>query len=345
MLTLSQIDRFEEIIDVRSPVEYADDHIPGAHNFPALSDKERSHIGTLYKQISAFEAKKQGASLIAENFAGHLREHLNARDDNWRPLVYCQRGGERSAAFTHILKKIGWPAVSLPGGYKAYRSMVRTTIDDIAPKLKFKVLCGRTGVGKSRLLNILAQEKAAQALNLEQLANHRGSVLGNLLHEEQPSQKYFESLLCKTLRRFNPKLPTYVEAESRKIGKIHIPTTVLNAIRAAECICIETGLKARVEYLLNEYQHFLTDRTLLKSSLALLIPFLGVEKINRWTHWKTHRDAENMVIGLLNEHYDPIYLNSMKRHFTHYSRAAMVRIERITDNDLRAAALKISDGK
>lgn len=341
MLTLSEIDRFEEVIDVRSPTEYAVDHIPGARNFPALGDGDRHRVGTLYKQVSAFEAKKHGAAIISENIAAYLRRHFTSRSSEWQPLIYCWRGGERSAAFVHVLKKVGWPAVSLPGGYKAYRSMVRTAIDEFAPQLRFKALCGPTGVGKSRLLNTLARQKA-QVLDLETLANHRGSVLGNPLLGKQPSQKYFESILCRTLRSFNPKLPVYVEAESRRIGRIHVPEKLLNTIRSAECIRVETHLRARIHHLMNEYHHFLADRKLLESSLASLTPFLGREKVQLWMQWQTVQDAKNMVAGLINDHYDPIYLKSIKQHFVNYSRSSViVHTGSINSRNLEAAASKL----
>lgn len=337
---LARIGQFEEIIDVRSPREYIIDHIPGACNFPVLNDNERIHIGTLYKQHSSFEANKQGAAIIASRIAKYLGSHFVSRPGDWRPLVYCWRGGKRSEAFVHVLQQIGWRAVRLPGGYKAYRRTVTATITDIVGRINFKVLCGLTGVGKSALLETLGQRNA-QVLDLEKLANHRGSVLGNPVAGEQPTQKYFESLLCRALHRLDTSAPVYVEAESRKIGKLYLPTELLRAIRQAECIRIEADIDARTRYLLDEYHHFLSDRKLLESSLSLLAPFVGRQKIAAWTDWKTGEDAENMVRKLLVEHYDPIYARSMASNFDRYTDAQSVKLTRINNETLNSAAGKL----
>ena len=317
MWTLEKIDQFDEIIDVRAPSEYNLDHIPGAHNCPALKNNERVTVGTLYRQTSAFEAKKLAASMMTSNISSYLQHYFNSRDANWRPLVYCWRGGSRSEAFTYILNQIGWQTTQLSGGYKAYRKMVIQEIDRLAPLLSFKVLCGRTGVGKSLLLQTLAQQ-GAQVLDLEALANHRGSVLGEPTQGEQPTQKWFESLLCEALRHYNPQQTIFVEAESRKIGKLQVPTSLLMAIRNAPCIHIAADMTARVQYLISEYHHFLENKALLESALSCLIPFRGKKQIAKWLDWKKQLSAETLVHELLEEHYDPVYLRSMKHHFAHY---------------------------
>ena len=341
MLTLSQIDEFEEVIDVRSPAEYGEDHIPGALNFPVLDDKQRVEIGTIYRRISSFEAKKRGAALVADNVARHLREHFRDRTDDWRPLIYCWRGGMRSAALTHVLREVGWAAEQLPGGYKAYRKSVIETLDEIAPRLRLKVLCGCTGTGKSKLLASLAK-RGTQVIDLEALANHRGSVLGAPIASEQPSQKRFESLLCKTLRGFDPETPTYIEAESRRIGKVQIPTALLKTMRAAECVRVEAGVSARTEFLIAEYRHFLEDNALLDDALQALARHAGKSRIESWLEQRAAGDTEGLVRELLERHYDPLYLRSMQRHFTRYADAASMRLDAISDATLDAAAAKLA---
>lgn len=317
-MKLAQINTFDEIIDVRSPTEYAQDHIPGAINFPAIDDEERRLVGTLHKQKSVFEAKKQGASFMTNNISKYLQNNFSNRDDRWQPLIYCWRGGNRSKAFAHILQEIGWQAIQLPGGYKSYRSMVRESLEDLTMQFNFIVLCGRTGVGKSLMLAAL-KENNAQILDLETLANHRGSVLGNPLEGEQPTQKFFESLLCKQLNTLNPAQPIYVEAESRKIGKIQLPSHLLSCMRAAPCIHLQAELDVRIQYLIAEYQHFLIERPLLEEAMQKLAPFLSQQKITQWMSWKTPQDVEAFVRALLTEHYDPIYTRSMQNHFAHYT--------------------------
>lgn len=181
------LDRFDCIIDARSPAEYALDHIPGAINCPVLNNEERATVGTLYKQESPFAAKKLGAALVAKNIANHLQKHFIHQPREWRPLVYCWRGGERSGAFAHILQRIGWKAQQLQGGYQGYRRQVIADLERWAPLAKFTVICGMTGSGKTRLLQALHGQ--TQVLDLEHLAAHRGSVLGGLPNQAQPSQK------------------------------------------------------------------------------------------------------------------------------------------------------------
>ncbi len=341
MWTLAQISRFEEIIDVRSPAEYGDDHIPGAHNFPVLDDTQRAEIGTLHKRISSFEAKKRGAALVADNISKHLQTHFQDRGGDWRPLVYCWRGGIRSAALTHVLHEIGWRAEQLPGGYKAYRKMVVATLAQTAPRLRFKVLCGCTGTGKSLLLASLA-EHGAQIVDLEALANHRGSVLGAPVTSKQPSQKRFESLLCRVLCGLASDRPAYIEAESRRIGKIQMPTALLEAMRAAECVRVEAGVGARTEFLIREYRHFVEDKALLESALQTLARHAGKSKVEAWINQRNAGGAENLVRDLLQTYYDPLYLRSMKKHFGRYDDAARVRLDAINAETLDAAARKLT---
>ena len=144
---LSELDRFDLVIDVRSPAEFTLDHIPGAVNYPVLDNDERAKIGTLYKQVSPFAAKKLGAALVSKNIATHLENHLLELPREWRPLIYCWRGGERSGAFTHILNRIGWKALQLEGGYQGFRRTVIDGLEEAAKQFSFLVVCGMTGSG------------------------------------------------------------------------------------------------------------------------------------------------------------------------------------------------------
>ena len=342
MWTLAQISAFEETIDVRSPAEYDLDHIPGALNHPVLDDRQRAEIGKVYKQISSLEAKKRGAAMVTENIAKHLKDHFCSRGKDWRPLVYCWRGGMRSAALTHVLREIGWRAEQLPGGYKAYRKAVIDMLAGVPDTLRFKVLCGCTGTGKSRLLERLA-ERDAQVIDLETLANHRGSVLGAPTTGEQPSQKKFESLLCRELHSLDPSRTVYVEAESRRIGKIHVPGALLDSIRSAECISVEAPVRARTRFLISEYRHFLQDDELLKGAIQPLEHYVGKSKVRSWLNWRDNGGAENLVHELLREHYDPLYLRSIKNHFTRYETAARVQLDAIDDETLERATQRIME--
>lgn len=165
---LPTLGEFDAIIDVRSEGEFALDHIPGAINCPVLDNEERIRVGTMYVQVNSFEAKKVGAALVSRNIARHIETLWIDKPRDWKPLIYCWRGGNRSGAMAHVLAKIGWPAIQLDGGYKAYRTHVSEALTT-PPKLSYKVICGTTGSGKSRLLEVLGAI-GAQVLDLEQLA-------------------------------------------------------------------------------------------------------------------------------------------------------------------------------
>jgi len=331
--------RYDTIIDVRSPAEYAEDHIPGAISAPVLGDAERAQVGTMYKQVSAFEAKKIGAALVAKNISAHVDELFKDKPRAWHPLVYCWRGGKRSGAMAHILREIGWNTETLEGGYKAYRRWVVQQLEEIPEKLELCVIHGPTGSGKSRLLGAL-KRAGAQALDLEDLAAHRGSVLGNLPDRPQPSQKMFESLLLKELGGLDVSRPIFVEGESKKIGELQVPEALMARMRASPCIVLETSIEVRVDLLLDEYKHFLEDRKTLEAQLDCLIALHGRERI---AQWKSIADWRELVARLLVEHYDPAYRRSSERNFAHLAEARKVPIARADDAAFASAATAFLD--
>ena len=316
---------FDAIIDARTPSEFAEDHVPGAISAPVLYDAERAEVGTLYKQVSPFEAKKIGGALVAKNVARHIENHWRDHPKSWRPLVYCWRGGKRSGAMAHILREIGWDAQTLPGGYKAYRRWVVQELEQIPERFDFRVVHGATGSGKSRLLSALA-EAGAQVLDLEDLAAHRGSVLGGLPNEPQPTQKWFESLLLAELEKLDRRAPVYVEGESKKIGELQVPEALMARMRASRCIVLQTDLETRVTLLLEEYRHFLADRASLDAQLDCLVALHGKEKINQWKALAADGEWREFVAHLLREHYDPAYQRSSSRNFPELAHAPVVRI-------------------
>ena len=334
---LSDIEAFDTVIDVRSESEFALDHIPGAINCPVLNDEERVQVGTIYKQDSPFKAKKIGAAIVARNIALHLETRFAEHPKNWRPLIYCWRGGNRSGAMAHILAKIGWPAVQLEGGYKAYRQHLLTQIDDMAERYRFQVVCGTTGSGKSRLLETLAS-MGAQVLDLEKLAAHRGSLLGSLPGEPQPTQKMFESRIWDTLRHFSPERAIFVESESKKIGNLRVPEKLMALIRASDCIRIDISTRLRVQLLIEDYPHLVSDTAQLMSQLEHLTPLHGREKISRWRALAESGDISALVDALLTEHYDPAYLKSIDRNFRAYRNALTVDMPDISPAAFMSAA-------
>ena len=331
--------QFDTVIDVRSPAEYAEDHIPGAISAPVLDDAERAQVGTMYKQVSAFEAKKVGAALVTKNISRQIEKLFNGKDKSWRPLVYCWRGGKRSGAMAHILREIGWQAETLEGGYKAYRRWVVQQLAALPEKFDWRVIHGPTGSGKSRLLGAL-RRAGAQVLDLEELAAHRGSVLGNLPDRPQPSQKMFESLLLQELSRLETEKPVFVEGESKKIGELQVPDALMERMRASPCVVLETGVEVRVDLLLEEYRHFLENRKALEAQLDCLVALHGRERI---AEWKSIGDWRELVRRLLVEHYDPAYRRSSARNFVQLPRAGQVRIPAANDDAFAVAARSLLD--
>jgi tRNA 2-selenouridine synthase len=333
---LPELAQYDAIIDVRSESEFALDHIPGAINCPVLDDAERIRVGTMYKQVNSFEAKKVGAALVARNIARHLEQLWTDKPRDWRPLVYCWRGGNRSGSMAHVLAKVGWPAIQLDGGYKAYRAHVSSALAE-TPALQFKVICGTTGSGKSRLLEVLASI-GAQVLDLEQLAAHRGSVLGNLPSQPQPSQKMFETRIWDKLRHFDPALPVFVESESKKVGQLRVPDALMEKMRLSPCISLTLSRPNRVRLLMEDYHHFADDPATLNTQLDCLVKLHGHEKIGAWHDKANSGRMPELVDELLVEHYDPAYVRSIDRNFTLFSEAEVLELADIGVDDFMRAA-------
>lgn len=313
-VSLEQLDDFDEVVDVRSPAEFAIDHVPGSVNCPVLSNEERARVGTTYKQVSPFEARKMGAALVARNVAHHVETHFASRDPAWKPLIYCWRGGKRSGAMTLVLREIGWDAAALEGGYQSYRRAMLAQLDVLPARFGYRVICGPTGSGKSRLLQKLAA-RGAQVLDLEELARHRGSVLGDLPGDPQPAQKMFESLVWSALRGFDPSRPVFVEAESKRIGALRVPEALLGCMRKAICVRVDAPAAERVRFLIDEYRHFLVDPAWLKTQLLRLTALHSKATVARWLAQIDAGEWQDLVGDLLAAHYDPAYARSMRTNY------------------------------
>lgn len=334
---LSQLGEFDEIIDVRTPTEFREDHIPGAVNFPVLSEEERARVGTLYKQSSSFEAKKLGASLIAQNIARHLDTYFASKPKHWKPLIYCWRGGKRSGSMAHILSEVGWKTARLDGGYKAYRRQVLEDLATLPAHFTFIAVCGPTGSGKSRLLQAL-HEAGAQVLDLEQLAAHRGSVLGNLPDAPQPAQKMFDSLIWEQLHRFDPARPVYVEAESKKIGVLRVPESLIARMWQSECVLVEVSAEQRVQLLKEEYAHFIADPAALLAKVECLKGLHSIEQMARWRTLAEQGQWDEFVLDMLVNHYDPAYRRSTLSHYPQLDLARLVHPDDISLEGYRKLA-------
>lgn len=343
LVTVAQLSGFDEIVDTRSEGEFALDHVPGSVNCPVLNNEERARVGTIYKQRSPFDARKLGSALVSANISRHLTERFLDRPRSWRPLVYCWRGGQRSAAFAHVFSEIGWETGRLEGGYRAYRRAVVADLQKLPRGFQWRVVCGLTGTGKSRLLNEL-RAAGAQTLDLEALAAHRGSLLGDLPGEPQPPQKLFESRLWSELNRLSPERPVYVEAESRRIGSLGVPEGLIAAMWSSECVVLEAPVGCRVELLKREYGHFIERPETLIATLEALVPLHGHAVVDKWKEAARAGAWDELTESLLVQHYDPAYSRAITKHYPGLARAVTLRLPDTDDKAFGALARECLSG-
>jgi tRNA 2-selenouridine synthase len=338
---IAGLGNFDTIIDARSPAEYADDHLPGAVNWPVLDDDERREVGTEYKQISAFDARKHGAAIVARRVAEIVERHVADKPREWQPLVYCWRGGQRSGTLAWFLGQIGFRVQVLHGGYKAFREQVREQLKSLPQRFEFTVIAGRTGSGKTRLLQALI-EQGAQVLDLEALACHRGSVLGGLPHDPQPTQKAFDTAVWQTLQGFDPSRPVFVESESRKIGALAVPEALLSRMRAhGRCVFVTLPDAARVQLLLEEYGFFAQQVDRFCEHMVTLTELRGKETVTRWQTMAREGQWAEVFAELMQQHYDPLYLRSMQRNFAGMATAQPLALRDGDIATLREAAATV----
>lgn len=320
---IHRLHEFDTLIDARSEGEYAEDHLPGAVNWPTLNNEERRDIGTLYKQVNAFEAKKRGAAIAARNIAGHIDREVIDKPKEWKPLAYCWRGGQRSGSLSLILSQIGFRVTLVEGGYKAFRAAVVQDIPRLVGRLAWRVICGTTGSGKTRLLKALAAQ-GAQVIDLEGLANHRSSVLGAIPGLTQPTQKHYDTLIWDALRQLDPARPVYIESESKKVGNVCVPTSLIEAMRSSACLNLVLPDAERVSLLMEDYDFFVRDVDHFCERLQVLAEFKGKVMVESWIASVRAGNIEPVVQELLTHHYDPVYLQSMRRNFSQFEGAKII---------------------
>ncbi len=303
--------RVDAVVDVRSPAEFAEDHLPGAINLPVLDNAERARIGTIYVQQSRFEARRLGGALVARNAALHLEGALAERPQGWQPLVYCWRGGQRSGSFATILSQVGWRVAVLEGGYRSWRRLVVRDLYDGPLRWRLVALDGNTGTAKTEVLH-RAAERGAQVLDLEGLARHRGSIFG-ADPAGQPAQKGFESALMAALAPLDPGRPVLVEAESPRLGALTLPPALWTALRAAPRIELRAPLPARAAYLARAYADVAADRARLAGLIDRLRPFHAAERIEAWQALAAAGEDAELAAELMARHYDPRYAKGRDR--------------------------------
>ena len=340
--TVADLGAFSELIDARSPAEYAADHVPGAINCPVLDDDERRIVGTTYVQVSAFEARKLGGAMVARNIATHLDQRFRDKPKDWRPLVYCWRGGLRSGSFVTWLRMVGWDAQQLQGGYKSWRAHVIALVAERAPRLQVRLLNGPTGSAKTRVLHALA-DLGEQVLDLEDLAAHRGSVLGDIPGRPQPTQKGFETLIAQRLAGFDLARTVWVEAEGRRIGRLTVPEPLLQRMRSSGIVEIQASHEARLAYLLDEYAFLGDDGAKLAERLGTLREVVAKDVLAQWQDWARQRQLAPLFADLMQQHYDPLYRRSQARDLRALAGATRVEATSLSPAAIAELARRILD--
>ncbi|RYZ10384.1 MAG: tRNA 2-selenouridine(34) synthase MnmH [Comamonadaceae bacterium] len=331
---------FDIVIDARSPAEFALDHIPGAINCPVLDDDERRIVGTIYKQQGAFEARRVGGAMVAANLARHLRERFAEQPPQWKPLVYCWRGGLRSGSMVQWLRLVGWDAQQLAGGYKRFRHHVLARLEALCPQLDLRVVCGATGSAKTRVLQALAGQ-GAQVLDLEDFAQHKGSLLGALPGRPQPSQKAFETRIATVLEAVDLARPLYVEGESARIGRLSLPLPLVARMRAAHCVEVVATPDERLAYLLRDYAYLGDDGEALATQLGLLKELQGKDTVSRWQDWARGGELAPLFAELMVLHYDPHYARSQERHFGRWADRQSIDAPDLSDAGIESIARRM----
>jgi tRNA 2-selenouridine synthase len=304
---LESFDTYDLIIDARSPHEYGESHIPLAQNFYALNDEEHHEIGTIYKQISPFEARVKGASYVCLNAARHIHDIYPAFTPNSKIAIYCARGGMRSSSLGTILSNIGYRIDRVTGGYKAYRTFVTNYLENL-PSVNFITLSGNTGCGKSDLLRELEN-----VIDLEKMANHYGSVFGDV-NGTQPTQKEFQNRLTHALLALKPEQKAFVEAESKRIGKIMLPAPLYKQMESGFRIEITAPLEQRVERIMRMYDRM--DGPFFMERMERISPYISREDKASSIAAFENGDLARVSEILLTQYYDKVYKVTIKPDIT-----------------------------
>lgn len=271
-----QIEKFLElsnttpIIDVRSPAEYEQAHIPGALNLPLFSNEERELVGTIYKQKGKVKAVTAGLEIVGPKLVTFTKFALSLKSESI--LIHCWRGGMRSASMAWLLETVGLKCNILTGGYKSYRKYIR---EQLETPYNIILLGGFTGSGKTDLLKIL-DKSGNQIIDLEGLAHHKGSAFGAIGESPQPSTEMFENILYKELSKLDSSKPIWVEDESRNIGRVFIPEPFWLQMRQSPLVVIDATFEQRVERLMRDYGGYQTES--LKASIQKIEKRLGYDK-------------------------------------------------------------------
>ncbi len=307
---LAMRDRGALLVDVRSPAEYDEATIPGALNVPILDDAERTAIGTLYKQVGKQQARRRGVELVAPKIPALIEQVFARQSATSLPaIVFCWRGGMRSLAMTQFLELAGIPARQLSGGHKLFRRHVLDYFES-GSWGRLLVFRGLTGVGKTLWLHRMA-EYGHPIIDLEGLANHRGSAFGNLGLPPQPGQKMFEALLWNELRKIPRDGYALAEGESRHIGRVALPVRVYQSLQEEPSLWLQASLEKRVANTLADYPAIDRLKDAFAPPLRALKDKLGKETVQRYLALLDAGEWSELVRELMVNYYDPLYRHSL----------------------------------
>jgi tRNA 2-selenouridine synthase len=339
MYDLDTLKKFDLIIDARSPREFAEDHLPGAVNLPVVFDDEYAEVGTTHR-TDPMRAYQIGVAYSLKNIARHLELPFFRTGRRISILVYCFRGGKRSKLWTDTLETIGHKVDRLPTGWKGYRHWVRQTLDEVPEHLRLNVLSGPTGCGKTRLL--LALRKAgAQVIDLEELASHRGSVIGAIPGQPQPSQKLFDSLLLAEISRLDPARYVWIESESKRIGHVQLPDALFHRMHGGRLFAVETPMLERIAMWRREYPHFEKDPTGLVTQLGYLKALVSGATLQNWMLMAERREIDALFESIMVDYYDPAYTRSTKKNYLHTEHAIKIQLETLDSSYLANVATRL----
>lgn len=297
------------IIDTRSPAEYEQGHIPGSVNVALLENDERAIVGTLYKQDGPELAKRKGLQIVSGKLANMVERitDLTNADPAASLVVYCWRGGMRSKSLLTVLELMGVRGAQLQGGYKAYRRHVQDALASFSLQPQLYVLCGSTGVGKTILLKLLA-ERGVPVIDLEGLANHRGSAFGHVGLGKPATAQNFDAELLQALTECNSQPCLFVECESKRVGNVYLPESLHSSMQTARKILIRASRNTRAQRLIAEYTDSLGDNNPeIAASMASLGKKLGKKRISQLLADYAAGNLLHVTETLLEEYYDPLY--------------------------------------
>lgn len=291
-------------IDVRAPLEYDEDHIPGAINLPIFSNEERKEVGTLYRVTGRDDAVRRGTEIGGKNIGSIINSLMEYRDRNI--VIYCARGGMRSGSVAALVNSLGISTCRITDGYKSYRRYVNSFLETVRVEQRLFVLQGFTGAGKTEIISHIEN-----SIDLEQMAGHRSSVFG-AIGLCQKSQKHFETEICKRLKELEQQRYIVIEGESQKVGNLHIPQNIFRQMRGAPVIYIDTPIERRVEIIRKEYARFNEHEKIL-GTVASLRNRLGSKKTDELTALYNSGKIDGFIEMLLVDYYDKLYSHTLDR--------------------------------